>query len=113
MSRRYVMIALFTVAVSMATICMSSPPACAAKLSVPQRIERLTKDIDAARASDELTGEQQLTLKDELNAVSGKVQKIKEKNDGKLPEQDSKKLHRTLNDISIKTFQMRLENIYG
>lgn len=112
MSRRHVIIALFTVAVSMATLCVSLP-AYAAKLTVPQRIERLTRDIDAARAADELTGEQQMGLQDELKSVSDKVQKIKEKNEGKLPEQDSKKLHRTLNDISIKTFQMRLENIYG
>jgi|AGTN01.1.fsa_nt_gi hypothetical protein len=112
MSRRHVTIALFTVAVSIATLCVSLP-AYAAKLSVPQRIERLTKDIDAARTADELTGEQQMNLRDELKAVSEKVQKIKEKNNGNLPEQDSRKLHRTLNDISVKTFQLRLENIYG
>lgn len=112
MSRRHLMIALIAVAVSTASL-VASPPAFAAKLSVPQRIERLTKDIDAARAADELTGEQQMNLRDELKAVSEKVQKVKDRNKGNLPEGDSRKLHRTLNDISLKTFQMRLENIYG
>lgn len=89
------------------------PEALAKKWTVTERIEKLSAEIDTGRKANELTVKQMDTLKDMITSMKARMEKMKEKNGGKLSVPDTKKLHDDMTDISVKMLKMRLDNVYS
>lgn len=92
----------------------SSIEAChAKKWTVTKRIEELSKQIDSGRQANELTTKETADLKKTVLDIQTRMEKMKEKNDGKLGLEDRKKLHKQINELSVKLLRLRLDNVYG
>ena len=89
------------------------PEALAKKWTVTQRIEKLGAEINEGRKANELTVKQMTELQDEITSMKARMEKMKEKNGGKLSVPDTKKLHDDMTDISVKMTRMRLNNVYS
>lgn len=84
----------------------------AKKWTVTQRLEKLSKEIDEGRTGNELTTKQVEDLKKEVADIKERMEKMKSKNGGKLSIPDTNKVHKELNDLSVKTLRLRLDNVY-
>ncbi|MBX3073019.1 hypothetical protein KF707_08090 [Candidatus Obscuribacterales bacterium] len=84
----------------------------AKKWTVTQRLEKLSKEIDEGRTGNELTTKQVEDLKKEVSDIKDRMEKMKSKNGGKLSIPDTNKVHKELNDLSVKTLRLRLDNVY-
>lgn len=89
-----------------------SQPADAKKWTVTERLVKISKEIDEGRTANELTVSQTTDLKDEIAKIKERMEKMKEKNGGKLSIPDTNKVHKELNDLSVKTLRLRLDNVY-
>lgn len=87
-------------------------PADAKKWTVTQRLEKISKEIDEGRSANELTTKQVEDLKKDIADVKERMEKMKEKNGGKLSIPDTNKVHKELNELSVRTLRLRLENVY-
>lgn len=87
-------------------------PAFAKKWTVTERITKLSKEIDEGRQANELTTSQVDALKKSVESVKSKMDKMKEKNGGKLSLPDTRKLHDEMTNLSVKIYRQRLENVY-
>ncbi|MBZ0188320.1 MAG: hypothetical protein K8F91_18870 [Candidatus Obscuribacterales bacterium] len=92
---------------------VSIGPCYAKKWTVTERIEKLSLQIEKGRKANELTSKQTAELKKMSLDIQTKMDKMKDKNDGKLGLPDSKKLHRQINDLSVKLLRFRLDNVYS
>ena len=97
------------VADALSTFCL---PASAKKWTVSKRLEKLSEQIQRGDKANELTADQVAALKKTVIDIKSRIEKMKEKNGGKLGLKDRKKLHRTLNDLSVKVLRYRLDNVY-
>lgn len=88
-------------------------PALAKKWTVTERIQKLSGQIDEGRKANELTTKQVDNLKGMVTDLQQKMDKMKEKNGGKLSVPDTKKLHDDMTDLSVKIYRQRLENVYS
>ena len=111
MSKQISKTLLLSLAISMAMFSLP-PEAIAKKLTVTERLTKLSKQIDIGDKANELTASQTATLKKEVIDIKAKIDKLKEKNGGKLGLKDRKKIHKELNDLSVKILRNRLENVY-
>ncbi len=103
-----------TIACSIALVSFLMPTeVLAKKWTVTQRIEKLSKEIDEGRKANELTTKQVDALKKMVVDITGKMDKMKVKNGGKLSIPDTKKLHDEITDLSVKIYKQRLENVYA
>lgn len=84
----------------------------AKKWTVTQRLEKLSKEIDEGRIGNELTVKQVEDLKKEVADIKDRMEKMKSKNGNKLSIPDTNKVHKELNDLSVKTLRLRLDNVY-
>lgn len=97
------------VAIALSTVCL---PASAKKWTVTKRLEKLSEQIQRGDKANELTADQVADLKKTVIDIKTRIDKMKEKNGGKLGIKDSKKVHRTLNDLSVRVLKYRLDNVY-
>ncbi len=103
-----------TLAAALAFLLAASPllPSEAKKWTVTQRLEKISKEIDEGRAGNELTVKQVESLKKEVADIKDRMEAMKTKNADKLSIPDTNKIHKELNDLSVKTLKLRLENVY-
>lgn len=103
-----------TLATLLALLLASSPllPSEAKKWTVTQRLEKISKEIDEGRTGNELTVKQVETLKKEIADIKERMETMKAKNANKLSIPDTNKIHKELNDLSVRTLKLRLENVY-
>ena len=102
---------LLSLAVSMAMVSMPQS-AIAKKFTVTERLTRLSKQIAIGDKGNELTASQTASLKKQVIDIKAKIDKLKAKNGGKLGLKDRKKIHKNLNDLSVKILKYRLDNVY-
>ncbi len=91
---------------------LSMTPAFAKKWTVTERITKLSKEIDEGRQANELTTSQVDALKNAVDSLKEKMEKMKNKNGGKLSLPDTRKLHDEMTNLSVKIYRQRLENVY-
>lgn len=91
---------------------LSMTPAFAKKWTVTERITKLSKEIDEGRQANELTTSQVDALKKSVETLKEKMEKMKNKNGGKLSLPDTRKLHDEMTNLSVKIYRQRLENVY-
>lgn len=89
-----------------------SLPASAKKWTVTERLTKLSEQIDRGDKANELTASQVAALKKTVIDIQAKIDAMKEKNGGKLGIKDGKKVHKILNDLSVKVLKFRLDNVY-
>ena len=104
--------ALALAALLTAYLVCSPLPADAKKWTVTERLVKISKDIDEGRSGNELTTKQVEDLKKEIEDIKERLEKMKTKNGGKLSIPDTNKVHKELNDLSVKTLRLRLDNVY-
>ncbi|HMO21096.1 MAG TPA: hypothetical protein PKC98_09025 [Candidatus Melainabacteria bacterium] len=110
-SRKRSMNLLMAAAIS--TTLLSIPlPALAKKWTVTERLDKLSEQIDKGDKANELTATQVADLKKTVIDIKARIDKMKEKNGGKLGLKDGKKVHKVLNDLSVKVLRFRLDNVY-
>jgi hypothetical protein len=76
--------------------------AAARKWTVTERQEALSKDIDAAFKSNQLTLKERDDLKSQHQKISDRISSMQKKNGGKLSYDDNRKLEKDLNGLSVK-----------
>jgi hypothetical protein len=84
----------------------------AKKWTVTERLVKISKEIDEGRIGNELTVKQVEDLKKEVADIKDRMEKMKTKNGNKLSIPDTNKVHKELNDLSVKTLRLRLDNVY-
>lgn len=84
----------------------------ARKWTVTQRLEKISKEIDEGRVGNELTTKQVEDLKKEVADIKERMESMKAKNGNKLSIPDTNKVHKELNELSVKTLRLRLDNVY-
>jgi peptidoglycan hydrolase CwlO-like protein len=90
----------------------ASPAAEAKKWTVTDRLEKLSAEIDEGKQSVELTDPQIESLKKQVDTIKNNMDKAKTRNNGQISVPDERKLHRQLNDLSVRVMKLRLENVY-
>lgn len=85
----------------------------AKKWTVTQRIEKLSKEIDEGRTANELTAKQVDSLKKTVDDIKAKMEKMKDKNGGKISVPDTKTLHDDMTALSVKIYKQRMDNVYS
>ncbi|MBU6455084.1 MAG: hypothetical protein KGS72_25155 [Cyanobacteria bacterium REEB67] len=82
----------------------SVPDAQAAKkkVTITDRIEELTKKVNAGQKANELTLKESEDLRDKLEKINARIEKCKTKNGGKLSYKDQNSIEKDLNKVSIK-----------
>lgn len=100
-------------AVFLTTYLLTPPEAVAKKWTVTERIQKLSKEIDEGRAANELTSKQVEALKNSIDDIKTKMEKMKEKNGGKISVPDTKKLHDEMTALSVKIYKQRMDNVYA
>jgi len=102
------------VAATLALLLACSPllPSEAKKWTVTQRLEKISKEIDEGRTGNELTVKQVDDLKKEISNIKERMEGMKAKNANKLSIPDTNKIHKELNDLSVRTLKLRLDNVY-
>ncbi len=98
--------------VTLSVLLACSLPCDAKKWTVTERLVKLSKEIDEGRTGNELTTKQVEDLKKEVQDIKDRMEKMKTKNAGKLSIPDTNKVHKELNDLSVKTLKLRLDNVY-
>ena len=105
--------AVLAAAVMLSMLLALSPlPSFAKKWTVTEHLEHISRDIEEGRKANELTVKQVEGLKQDVVSIQAKMEKMKQKNGGKLSIPDTKKLHQDLTDLSVKTLKTRLNNVY-
>ena len=97
------------VALSMFSLPSDAAPT---KWTVTKRLEKLSEQIEIGNKGNELTADQVATLKKTVIDIKARIDKMKAKNGGKLGLKDRKKVHREINDLSVKILRFRLDNVY-
>lgn len=98
---------------ALSTIFMTMPlSADAKKWTVTERLNKLSQQISRGDKANELTASQVASLNKTVIDIKARIEKMKEKNGGKLGLKDRKKVHKTLNDLSVKVLKYRLDNVY-
>lgn len=85
----------------------------AKKWTVTQRVEKLSKEIDEGRSANELTTKQVDSLKKMVDEIKTRMEKMKNKNGGKLSVPDTKSLHDDMTNLSVKIYKQRMDNVYS
>jgi hypothetical protein len=85
----------------------------ARRFTVSERIEMLSKSIERGRNENELTTKQEISMRDQLAGIKDKIEKLKEKNSGKLSLTDARKIHKDINNLSVQLLRARLDNVYN
>ena len=102
---------LLSIAISLVMLSIALP-AQAKKWTVTERLTKLSDQIKRGDKANELTASQVASLKKTVIDIKARIDKMKAKNGGKLGLKDRKKVHRTLNDLSVKVLKYRLDNVY-
>ncbi len=84
------------------------PPAQAKKMTVYDRQVALKKEIDAGEKCKELTLKEACKLREKLDSINEKKEKMLAKNGGKLSYKDEEKMEKWLNGVSIDIQKKRL-----
>lgn len=98
--------------ITLSVLLATTLPCQAKKWTVTERLVKISKEIDEGRGANELTAKQVEDLKKEIEDVKGRMEKMKTKNAGKLSIPDTNKVHKELNELSVKTLRLRLDNVY-
>ena len=85
------------------------PSANAKKWTIYERQVKLVKEIDAGKKSGDLTLEESTDLKAREGKISDKIEKMKNKNGGKLSYADENKIEKDLNHLSLLIQKHKLE----
>lgn len=83
-------------------------PVQAKKMTVYDRQVALKKEIDAGEKSKELTLKEAVKLREKLESINEKKEKMLAKNGGKLSYKDEEKMEKWLNGVSIDIQKKRL-----
>ncbi|HMW90908.1 MAG TPA: hypothetical protein PLF23_09995 [Candidatus Obscuribacter sp.] len=83
-------------------------PVQAKKMTVYDRQVALKKEIDAGEKSKELTLKEASKLREKLESINEKKEKMLAKNGGKLSYKDEEKMEKWLNGVSIDIQKKRL-----
>lgn len=83
-------------------------PGQAKKMTVYDRQVALKKEIDAGEKSKELTLKEASKLREKLESINEKKEKMLAKNGGKLSYKDEEKMEKWLNGVSIDIQKKRL-----
>ena len=86
----------------------SCAPVQAKKMTVYDRQVALKKEIDAGEKSKELTLKEASKLREKLESINEKKEKMLAKNGGKLSYKDEEKMEKWLNGVSIDIQKKRL-----
>jgi hypothetical protein len=93
------------------SVCLLSGSADAKKttLTVYDRQVALTKEIAKGEQSKELTAKEATDLRSKLADIEKRKTKMETKNGGKLSYEDTNKIEKDLNDVSLKIQKKKLE----
>ncbi len=69
--------------------------------TITERQVALRKEVDSGVKANELTLKEANSLRDRLSEISADIQKMKDKNGGKLSYKDEGKLEKRLNSLSV------------
>lgn len=99
---------------ALTSVTVTAAPAEAKKLAkkpmtITDRIEELSKKIDAGQKANELTLDESEDLRKSMTKLNEKIDKWKEKNGGKLSYKDQNSAEKELNKISLKLQKKQLE----
>jgi|GEM_PF-477856 len=77
-------------------------------MTITDRIEELSKKIDAGQKANELTLEEADDLRGKITKLNEKIDKWKSKNGGKLSYKDQNAAEKDLNKVSVKLLEKQL-----
>jgi len=77
-------------------------------MTITDRIEELSKKIDAGQKANELTLDEAEDLRKKITKLNEKIDKWKEKNGGKLSYKDQNNAEKDLNKVSVKLLDKQL-----
>ncbi len=102
---------LIPVVLALSLLC--SLPSYARKWTIPERLDNLSLAIDKSKDVNELTNKQVDELKVLLSEVKTKAEEMKSKNGGKLNDDDTRRVNKEINAVSVKLLKYRLDNVYN
>jgi len=102
-----------SVGLASATSLLSPSGAMAARVAkkavtITDRIQELSKKIDAGQKANELTLSEADDLRNKITKVNEKIDKAQSKNGGKLSYKDQNSVEKDLNKVSVKMLQEQL-----
>ncbi|MBS1992394.1 MAG: hypothetical protein JSS86_16565 [Cyanobacteria bacterium SZAS LIN-2] len=77
-------------------------------MTITDRIEELSKKIDAGQKANELTLDEADDLRKKITKLNEKIDKWKAKNGGKLSYKDQNAAEKDLNKVSVKLLEKQL-----
>jgi hypothetical protein len=92
-----------------AFVLISNPADAKGKVwTITERQVEEQKRISAGEKSSELTKKEADDLRSDMESISTKIAKMKEKNGGKLSLKDQGKIEKSLNDVTLKIDKFKL-----
>jgi len=77
-------------------------------VTITDRIEELSKKVDAGQKANELTLDEATDLHKKITKINEKIDKCQGKNAGKLSYKDQNAVEKDLNKVSVKLLQEQL-----
>lgn len=98
-----------TILATLCTLSVIAAPVEAKKWTIYEREVQLSKEIDAGQKSGDLTLKEADGLRSDAKDIKDTIEKMKQKNGGKLSVKNENDLERQLNKLSLKIQKKKLD----